>query len=251
MSLLKVIGSFFVRLWTWIKETAWVQPLLIVGAIFAIIFSIPSITSWIEDMQSSVSDTEAYFAKFEQTMEGGTDSKADKLIDDIDQSNSVVSSLGSKFFVTFYDSTNDSSESAYLGFETLEANWNKTYDPTDNNPFKLFTIMTNEETTQTTKDETAFAQFLDRNGNFFEEAAEAGRNTDYFLNKQITETDLEKLESVDPTQFITPTILLVEFNDEIDSYEITEVMFSVGGETDYDKAQLLLECWNKEGQFDI
>lgn len=45
---LKVIGTPFIKLWTWIKETAWVQPLLIVGIIFAIIFSIPSITSWVQ-----------------------------------------------------------------------------------------------------------------------------------------------------------------------------------------------------------
>jgi hypothetical protein len=47
MKVLKAIGDFFVRIWRWIKETAWVQPLLIVGAIFAIIFSIPYFTKWI------------------------------------------------------------------------------------------------------------------------------------------------------------------------------------------------------------
>ena len=39
MKILKAIGAFFARIWRWIKETAWVQPLLIVGAIFAIIFA--------------------------------------------------------------------------------------------------------------------------------------------------------------------------------------------------------------------
>ena len=41
MKILKVIATPFVALWRWIKETAWVQPLLIVGCIFAVIFSIP------------------------------------------------------------------------------------------------------------------------------------------------------------------------------------------------------------------
>ena len=35
MIILKAIGAFFVKIWRWIKDTAWVQPLLIVGAIFA------------------------------------------------------------------------------------------------------------------------------------------------------------------------------------------------------------------------
>ncbi len=47
--ILAVIGGFFARIWRWIVETAWIQPLLIVGAIFGIIFSIPSISSWISD----------------------------------------------------------------------------------------------------------------------------------------------------------------------------------------------------------
>ena len=47
MAILKSIGAFFVKIWHWIKETAWVQPLLIVGAIFAVIFSIPYITEWV------------------------------------------------------------------------------------------------------------------------------------------------------------------------------------------------------------
>ena len=44
MNILRKIATPFVAIWRWIKETAWVQPLLIVGIIFAIIFSIPSIT---------------------------------------------------------------------------------------------------------------------------------------------------------------------------------------------------------------
>ncbi len=48
MNVLKKLGTPFVAVWRWIKETAWVQPLLIVGIIFAIIFSIPSITKWVQ-----------------------------------------------------------------------------------------------------------------------------------------------------------------------------------------------------------
>ena len=51
MKILRVIGAFFVKIGRWIANTAWVQPLLIVGGIFGIIFSIPYIKKAIEDAQ--------------------------------------------------------------------------------------------------------------------------------------------------------------------------------------------------------
>ena len=57
MVVLRAIGGFFARIGRWIKETAWIQPLLIVGAIFAVIFSIPHIikgvSSWFDESDSA------------------------------------------------------------------------------------------------------------------------------------------------------------------------------------------------------
>ena len=39
MAILRAIGRFFAKIGRWIRDTAWVQPLLIVGAIFGLIFS--------------------------------------------------------------------------------------------------------------------------------------------------------------------------------------------------------------------
>lgn len=43
------IGRFFKKIWEWIKQTAWIQPLLIVAIIFGIIFSISPITEAIKE----------------------------------------------------------------------------------------------------------------------------------------------------------------------------------------------------------
>lgn len=51
------------KIWRWICETAWIQPLLIVGLIFAVVFSIPSISSWINDLSKSQSNYEFYNKK--------------------------------------------------------------------------------------------------------------------------------------------------------------------------------------------
>ena len=74
MKILKAIGGFFVKIWRWIKETAWVQPLLIVGAIFAIIFSIPYFTEWINSIGIG---SENYYSAHKVSLEGELEINAD------------------------------------------------------------------------------------------------------------------------------------------------------------------------------
>lgn len=74
MKFLKALGTPFVKLWRWIKETAWVQPLLIVGVIFGVIFSIPSITSWVSSWDFG-DDTYTWLENQKMSLEGITDTK--------------------------------------------------------------------------------------------------------------------------------------------------------------------------------
>ncbi len=59
--ILSAIGRFFVGIWNWIKNTAWVQPLLIVGAIFALIMSIRPIADWITQI-TNVETTSTFYS---------------------------------------------------------------------------------------------------------------------------------------------------------------------------------------------
>ena len=63
MKVLKILATPFIAIWRWIKETAWVQPLLIVGLIFGIIFSIPSITSWVNYFEGKTVVNEQKYQK--------------------------------------------------------------------------------------------------------------------------------------------------------------------------------------------
>jgi len=72
MKFLKALGTPFVKLWRWIKETAWVQPLLIVGIIFGVIFSIPSITSWVSSWDFG-DDTYTWLQDQKMSLKGVTD----------------------------------------------------------------------------------------------------------------------------------------------------------------------------------
>ena len=57
----KAIGGFFKKIWEWIRQTAWVQPLLIVGIIFGLIFSINPIINAIQSAVNASNDGEFYY----------------------------------------------------------------------------------------------------------------------------------------------------------------------------------------------
>ena len=258
MKILKSIGGVFVKIWRWIKNTAWVQPLLIVGAIFGVIFSIPAITSGIQGLINSANSADNYYKGFKKSLEGGAKSDLDILIDhyktyeDEETPAEQINKDELKYFILFTATGNSTSKDFKEGFEVLNDNWNKTYVPKDSTvPFKFYTVYTDESTTETTKDKTAFAQFLERDSWFFEKASEVGLKSNYYLNDKITKSDLETLGEVDPSTFKVPTILLVDWTKKITSEKagITQVMFDVPGSDSYTRAKLLLDCWNADGDF--
>lgn len=252
MKILKSIGGVFVKIWRWIKNTAWVQPLLIVGAIFGIIFSIPAITSGIQGIINSKNNADNFFSGYKLSLSGGVTSSADQLIERYDsyktKKEEEIPEADFKYFLMFTNSGNAASKDIKTGFEVLRDNWNNLYKPTDGRPFKLYTIYTDESTSETTKTKTAFAQFLDRKSQFFATASENAERTDYYRNGKITKTDLETLDSADASTFKTPTIILVDWGDKVNP-GIAEVTFSVTGTDEYSRAKFLMDCWNKTGDF--
>lgn len=252
MNVLRAIGAFFTRIWRWIKDTAWVQPLLIVGVIFAIIFSIPAIVDGVNNITANIASTEAYYGKYQLSLEGGKDSAADKATVNIVEKmedESVASLYGEKFFLVYVAKNCSVCAEIKGAFSVLESRFASDLQPKDKLPFKLVTIFADEVTKQTTTNETAFVQYMDRNAYFFEIAASAGYNTDYYTNGKISKTDLEYVESCDPVNFLTPTIMLIDYTETSPNRGVSEIMFGVSGDNDWNKAELLRDCWNHEGDF--
>ena len=83
--ILSAIGRFFKAIWNWIKNTAWVQPLLIVGAIFALIMSIRPISDWISQI-TNVETTSTFYkdhkVNYDELIEKieGTKDQEDKVL---------------------------------------------------------------------------------------------------------------------------------------------------------------------------
>lgn len=264
MIVLRAIGAFFVRIWRWIKETAWVQPLLIVGIIFGIIFSIPSIVNGIKGLNEKMASSETYYRQFQYSLVGGEKSEADKVTEyiykkykgeDVSEYKQYETKLGQKFFLVFVSEDCSSCKEAKGGFQSFKDNFNGSFNPNDGTQFNMVTIFTDEVTSETTTKETAFVQYMNRHDQFFEYAAGVGYETDYYRNGKVQKSDLEVVEQVDPKNFLTPTVMFIDFTDKAVEYVgdvgVREIFFNIAGESDYKKAELLLDCWKHTGDFSI
>ena len=256
MVILRAIGAFFGRIWRWIKETAWVQPLLIVGLIFGLIFSIKPIVDGFTKLADKKNSAETYYYKFQQSLVNGEDSDADALTNAIwdgieGEDSNVKAKYGEKFFLAYVSESCSSCKEAKGGFQTLEDHFEDTFQPDDKLPFKMYTIFADEVTSDTTTDQTAFVKYMERRSYFFEEAAAVGYDSAYYIKGKISDSDLFNVESCDPDNFLTPTIFLVDFTESSPNKGVSEVLFGVTGDNDYSKAELLLDCWNHDGDFSL
>lgn len=267
MVVLAAIGRFFKKIWDWIKQTAWIQPLLIVGIIFGVIFSIPSIVKAVNASKKEKSTYAAYYHSFKLSLEGGKDSEADKFTDDLysvmnNENESTLKSfrdahgdLGDKFFVAYVAKDCDKCEAAKEGFKKFQDDFSKYVDKDDNNTFNLVTIFTDDETSETEESQTAFVKYLERHQDFFQEIGSRASEFDYVKGKHVNESDVNAMEIADPDDFLTPTIYLVELGGTGKSGEfgsgVTELMFGVDGSDKYSKAMTLSDCWRHSGDFSL
>ena len=205
MKVLKKIAAPFIAIGRWIKETAWVQPLLIVGCVFAIIFSIPSITKAIQDATKET-DIDWYAVKqlsLDGTAKGS--SEVDKFLEDynnaqnawsngkFDEAREAMSKYGSedRFILFFVQSDCSGCEDTQEAFSYLSDNWDSLINnETDNNgntikyaDFSYVSIIADEEVKDNDdyKKKNPF-EYLYGNGNFYSfvyDAIDAGKTSNY------------------------------------------------------------------------
>lgn len=135
---LRAIGGFFAKIGRWIANTAWVQPLLIVGGIFAIIFSIPYIKKGIENAIASkqVVNKEAYYLEHAISLVGAetdaANSQADRLFSNLlkfdeESINAVKAEFGEKFLISFVERDCTNCETCQSGIATFESKFYSEY----------------------------------------------------------------------------------------------------------------------------
>ena len=262
MIILRAIGQFFARIWRWIKETAWVQPLLIVGGIFAIIFSIPYLTKWVKSWFSDSSASVKYYTSKKVSLKNAEDhnSDVDVLFDyltafaDNDQAAQATGKkkFGEKFFLTLVQENCANCDDRYGAFKTLEENWNKgSLDQLDGS-FKMYTIYVD---TKNDDGDNLFEDVYERPevSTIFEDAiatmTENGHP--YKDNGDDSASYVTNVENLlDREQISTPTTFLIDLtNDAPDwtsSYGVREILFSfngTNGSDDIAKARTLRNAW--------
>jgi hypothetical protein len=261
---MKPIGFFFGKifggLWNWIKETAWVQPLLIVGTIFAIIFSIPTITEWVNGIAENINSAETYYRNFQKKLEGEEDSDAQKLVDAMIE-NSYE--FGEKFMVVFVQATCQFCKDSQPAFKELVDNTSRYYGTLESESisevnkekfgtFKFYTIFIDEtydfpEDTTT----TPFERFLQRNTEFLEKTAEVARNSPYKVNNQLSDVQIEALESAEYNAIPTPSVIMYDLSNNSPEKGISELLISIPGTNFYDKALTLSDAWMHRNLFEL
>ena len=265
MKVLRAIGAFFAKIGRWIANTAWIQPLLIVGGIFGIIFSIPYIKQGIEGLQTDTTDYEyEYYSDHALALE--KDGKADKLLGYLENfeehKEDIKSEFGSQFFLSFVKADCSNCKDCVDGFKSLDTNFKKWELK---NKFKFYTILVDK----TDDDDEYMAKPLlsDHNDLFNEIAAEFGEDPDYalFKNKESVKSEMvEKIKKLpevtldDGEGMDTPTTFMIDVDDNDAHFStngITAVLFNFTTLIDndvnyYTKGEVLRDCWSYSNLFD-
>ncbi|MCR5348952.1 MAG: hypothetical protein K6E59_05030 [Bacilli bacterium] len=275
MNILKAINAGFTKFWRWIKETAWVQPLLIVGGIFAIIFSISKFSAWFGTM--AVGSSASYFTSYRLALENegkeGYDTNADKLTytingfsfgdyasyDDLRAAldeQKVIENYGEKYYLILVSDTCDGCEKAQDAFDILTTNWNTDkFRINDGGTFRLHSIFVDEASTNDKdydldEDKQAFSRYVKKFDGLDLWTRTAGRleEVPYKENASVSSTKYETMENAESGSWETPTIFFVDWSKaafEAGRAGISEVLFGFNvGSDNYQRATLLQQMWN-------
>ena len=277
MKVLSAIGAFFARIGRWIKETAWIQPLLIVGAIFAVIFAIPHIIDGVKGWFDESDAANKYFAKYQLSLEkadqGNGESEVDELFNYIQDKNedTIKSKYGERFFIAFVQEDNSSCKDLYGGLKMFQDKWADKKDgefkksDTLNleGEFKLLTVYTDAVSED---DETVnlFNEVWSNHIELFEDFARSdylettfyaknkNYNTDNYINSFVGSSDTKTCP------MSAPLVMYFDFTDnnsvkKVGTVEriigLSDVLFSVDGSSDLEKARTLRDCWAHEDIF--
>lgn len=280
MKVLKIIATPFVALWRWIKETAWVQPLLIVGCIFAIIFSIPYISKGIQNLINKDEDELAYYNAHRLSMNGaylGATSndaeifisqiadvqlewddvlKGEKTIDSAEKISTFKNKYGEKFFFVLGKSSCDACSNISDGLEYLE-NHLGDYGVSS---YKLYSIIADQDLDDDDKEykeNTAFEMIYNRQSDAFEtmfRSASYGyyrRNIEDSTASSSYQDKVDTLHSEKVSSIEVPVVILFDLSSEALSYEqpyvMSQVFFSLDGDDKVDRALELANCWLYRG----
>ena len=271
---LVAIGGFFAKIGRWIANTAWVQPLLIVGGIFGIIFSIPYIKQGFESIGAgSTTDADIQYYKDRAISLVNSDkheSDLDKLLTALEDGDDdfVRSKYGEKFFLSLGKEDCSYCKEGVEGFKSLADNfgsWGL------DGKFNFVTVML--DTTNDDGDYLAKAVFEEHQDFFDVIVGEFAEYDDYALLNNVSESQknsivssISKLENAiddNGEGLETPTTFFIDLTagDEVEvkPYHVTAIFFNYVDllstakyteTTAFNKGKFLSDVWTYQKLFE-
>ena len=267
MKVLRAIGAFFAKIGRWIANTAWIQPLLIVGGIFGVIFAIPYIKTAIEEAQVDNTDYKyAYYTNAARALdlkENSTSKKsADVLFSSLESYDykTINDNFGTKFFVSFVEKDCSACKECVEGYQEYAKS---------NKKFKLYTIIMDKKDS----DDVAYAKrlFIEYNQFFGTLCTTFGEEDkgEYALYKNdssVKDTYVSNLEKIDNATsevgegFDTPFTFMYDYDKieqeskYVNASRVTAVFFNyvslIEDTTNkFTKKLMLDDIWNYQGKF--
>ena len=268
MKVLSAIGGFFARIGRWIKETAWIQPLLIVGAIFAVIFAIPHIIDGVKGWFDESDAANKYFAKYQLSLDKADQGKGESEVDELfnyiqdQKSDEIKSKYGERFFLAFVQEDNATCKDLYGGLKMFQDKWADKKEGEFKGlegEFKLLTVYTDSVSED---DETVnlFNEVWVNHIELFEDFGRNGylANTFYAKNKSYNDDNyINSFIGSSDTKtcpMSAPLVMYFDFSsaNPIQNQRIvglSDVLFSVDGSSDLEKAYVLRDCWSHAKSF--
>ena len=268
MKVLRAIGGFFARIGRWIKETAWIQPLLIVGAIFAVIFAIPHIIDGVKGWFDESDAANKYFAKYQLSLDKADQGKGESEVDELfnyiqdQKSDEIKSKYGERFFLAFVQEDNATCKDLYGGLKMFQDKWADKKEGEFKGlegEFKLLTVYTDSVSED---DETVnlFNEVWVNHIELFEDFGRNGylANTFYAKNKSYNDDNyINSFIGSSDTKtcpMSAPLVMYFDFSsaNPIQNQRIvglSDVLFSVDGSSDLEKARTLKNCWSHKDIF--
>ena len=273
MVVLRAIGGFFARIGRWIKETAWIQPLLIVGAIFAVIFAIPHIINGVKGWFNESDSSNKFFAEYQLSLKNANvikegeftgSSRVDKLFTALEkgETEKVQKEYGQRFFLAFIEKDGSSSQDLYEGLKAFKDRFNKNSEFKDlAGQFKLYTIYTDTKVTVDKKEINLFDKVWLNHYSLFETMSTGGYldQTFYALNNNFTSSNYESnftAEGSETCPMNKPLTMYFDFsgdnkipaaNQQVKG--LSDVIFNVEGSTPLERARTLRDCWSHTNDF--
>ena len=276
MKVLRAIGGFFAKIGRWIASTAWIQPLLIVGGIFGIIFSIPYIKKGIEGLQTDTTDYNYQYYSNHALSLAGENSKAEKLLSYIENEEFklIKEEFGEKFYLSFVEKSCANCKECVAGYKTFASNFNSLVDNPNEHKFKLYTILVDKKDSDgnyLAKDIMKNHQelFDDIVEGYCESTEATDPNKGYSLYKNASGSKSSLMEKIkglqnatqeDGAGLSTPTTFMIDVSDfgrtKFNVNGITAIFFNyidfISGDVNKTtKSYILRDCWQYKNLFDI